>query len=207
MSLARSCFELANVGLEDVIIAEINGGKMDGGQVLSNLALSIKHLGDMKAHIANLRAKMVEQHFKDLPPLRTIDFTRLGTALVENDIVDALSWREVTRIASSGGFALVLCQIESLVDLLAGDSVVLEMRTTELFRKNKMICPVLEENRKNNIKVVFAQVYTQWAKLQMFFLASAMSSTEQWYVFMGYQPLLGDKPMLLEPAEAEEAHT
>ena len=55
---------------------------------------------------------------------------------------------------------------------------------------------MLEENRRGNIKVAFAQLYCAWAAFQQFFLASSMSSTEQWYVYMGYGSLVG-QPMLL----------
>jgi hypothetical protein len=202
LSLARICFEQANVALEDVILAELAGDTMSICPMVGYLNQSLENIRDMKQYIDSLMLKMDHNHFTDLPTLQTIDLDVLGMRLVDNGMVEVVSWQKVVRSARQGGFRTVLCIIleeirelgrytQALISLV----IALDSHSTK-----GGVHDVLEENQSGNIKIAFAQLYCRWSRFQQFFLASSLSSTEQWYVFMGYGSLVGRPVLINTPA-------
>lgn len=187
MSLARMSFEQANVCLEDLVLSELAGGTGSVDPIMEHLRGSTEYLTEMEACANRLFGKMDELHFVDLPPLKTIDFGALGTKLVNMGMVSPESWGCVVRTIKVGGFRSILTMIrEKVRDLRERTKALAEGVEGLSTAPRGEAHLVLEENRPGNIKIPFAQVYNEWAVLQQLFLASSLSSTEQWYHYMDF---------------------
>lgn len=198
VSLARSAMELANVGLEDLLLAELGGSIGSCDHMVQQLGSSIACLRQADVDIDALTLKMEDSRFEDLPTLKTIDFKALGTKLVANGMVSAEAWEQVMSRARDGGFRSVLAAIKQMVQALAtrSETLLTAMEALHPVAASSTVNVIMEENRPGNLRVTFAQLYSAWSTFTQFFLASSMSSTEQWYVYMGYGGLVG-QPMML----------
>lgn len=194
LSLARANFEHANIALEDVLLKELAGGIGSVEPILSNLSSSVQAIEDMEGHLSALSAQMQQASYTDLSPAHTIDFDVLGTSFVGAGIVDVAAWETVNELSQVGGFSSVLASFKT-------DAAALKEQTRNLMERVKSVAgfadtgtlhKVLEENLTGNFKQEFARLYCSWAVFQQKFLASSMRSTQIWYSFMGYGPLVGN---------------
>lgn len=199
LSQARSAFEQANVCLEQILLAELSGTRGVGTQMVEHLVRSRHFLGEAKLDIGALRRKLDENHFVDLPSISRIDFEMLGYQFVAAGMVSTDAWRVISGLAISGGFRMTLEHIERQLGVLTNHLDQLDSQVRHLDENIRAggVSAILEENLPGNIRVAFAKTYCQWSVFMQEFLASALCSTEQWYVFMGYGSLL-ERPCLKE---------
>lgn len=194
MSKSFAHLEMANVALEDIIIAELNDGVGDVTLLHANLKDSIMSLDEMRVHLTSLRTQMQDENFVDLPSLRHMNLQQLGQQMkVAGTHNDPAQWGIAQSVMRVQGFF-------GMVDLFGRHINELETLTTELIggveRCQKEIVygtlhAVLEENKALNFKREFARVYTAWSNFQQLFLASSLISTEAWYRFNSLGSLLG----------------
>ena len=105
ISLARAELDLANVALEDVIVAELEvrrESRDDLGDHLKSSLASLRGAGQM---INDLRREMKENGYKDLPTLHTLDLDEIGEQLSQNGLVERQAWDEVARSMKTGTFS------------------------------------------------------------------------------------------------------
>jgi hypothetical protein len=191
LSLGNAQLELANVALEDVILAELAGGTGSVDPILLQLSLSTSSLNKALADCTTLREKLEENDFVDLPTLSQANLESVGARFGENGLISPVHWMEAVGLIESGGFRKVLEAItSSIIDL--------ESKTRALLEKIQGLAPeaqkgrvgaVLEENQDGNTKVQFARLYTAWQDFNHFFLASSLISTELWYIYTGHGSL------------------
>lgn len=188
LSLAESELELANVTLEDALLAELTQGPASFGDPITlRLTNSCKALTDALAHCSSLRTQMAESDFVDLPTLHGADLSGIGTRLSKNGLLPQGEWHLVADLLREGGFRSVLSQIEERIvalrsltqDLLEG------VRALDHAFTNGTLTAILECNRPGNIKQPFARLYCAWSTFNHFFLASSLFSTELWYIYTG----------------------
>jgi hypothetical protein len=196
MSLAFISVELANVALEDVIIAELGAGQGDHGPIVSHLNQSVRHLNDMDNALLQLTEQMRKESFRDLPSLATTDLRLFGQQAKSEDLHtskdDWMVAEETMRKHGFWGMAEVFeKQIKHLVSL-TGDLAVRVQECSDSNNASGMHVE-LEENGKFNFKPEFAKLYTAWSSFQQLFLASSLISTELWYRFNGFGSLLSDQ--------------
>ncbi len=192
MSRARADFEKANIALEDLILAELDGSRGDSSQIKISLSCSHDSLQEMLRDVDALSCRMDELRFTDLPTLRSVDWDEVGTRFATRGMVNRQSWEEVIALATTGGFRLVLSTIRTQIeDLDLHTCLLLDQVSLWVMVTGDNLHSILEENLPGNFKAQFASVYSRWAAFQQFFLASSLCSTEQWYVFMGYGSLVG----------------
>lgn len=182
-SLTYSSLERANVALEDVLLAELEGNIGNFSPVLTNLQESEKFLRQLRADIYALRAKMDELSYEDLPTLSTTDLDSVGEELAASGCVNREAWSLVTRIMKTVGFPGILDLFVACIINIEGPT----RRLKEKFEAQKASAErgklniVVEENRRGNFKKEFAQLYTAWEEFNRNFLASSVLSTELWY--------------------------
>lgn len=194
MSLAHLNLDLANVALEDILLAELDGRTQSVDHFEKHLSQSIVHLEDTLVDIKVLRAKMAANHFVDLPTLKTLDWPSLGSELARRGIIGQKEWEHVVERLQAGGFSTVIADhcasVQELIQLSRElrDRIVLLQPVAAVGG----VHAVLEENLSGNIKVPFARLYCAWLNFKQLFLASSIASTEQWYVYMGYGSLCSE---------------
>ncbi len=186
MSVAKSNLELANVALEDLILAELDGQIGDSAPIIGFLDLSKDNLESMTMAMHDLAQQMLDEGYADLPPMKTIDLTMFGREMRAAGLHRSeSSWIVIAAMMQNSGFAPTLRHhVEStkhlvdLTDALKGRIV----NAGEAVQCGQLSL-ALEENRAENFKPEFARLYTSWANFQQEFLASSMISTEVWYHF------------------------
>ncbi|MGV7222182.1 MAG: hypothetical protein ACQ9MH_11690 [Nitrospinales bacterium] len=192
-SIAFGELEKANECLEDLILLELEGkiGLID--PVITHLVASVDALNDFQGWLNALRQQMKDQNYIDLPTLRTIDLEALGRAFVLNNMAREGAWKKVSSIMNKGGFYCVLDHFEENVKNILLDTLALKRKLISLDfeARQGMVNLVLEENRKGNIKLEFARLYTSWGMFQEEFLTSSLISTELWYSFNKYGSMVG----------------
>lgn len=185
MSLGRESFETANVCLEDLILAEINGERGDLEEVLSCLTLSCTHLMDMHIHLSAIETRYNANGGWEPPTTRSVSWQEVGTALQEMGAVEQESWDRMSAIRSRASFAGIIAHYrEGINELRAITSVLRD--SIEKLRPQALVGTLeaaLEENRAGQLKISFAQLYTRWNSFQQDFLASSLLSTESWYAW------------------------
>jgi hypothetical protein len=198
LSLAHSELELSNVALEDLILAELGKGRGEMVTIKKHLELSGQALGDAIDMVWQIRGKMVDKNFADLPTLRKLDLEALGASLAAKGLVDEGSWKSIARTMAKGGFSEVLLIFEKGIKSLSEKTSSLMVRIGALKEPARRgeVNLVLEENRQGNIREAFADIYTAWTKFNQVFLASSLLSTELWYAFNGYGSLAGREAQL-----------
>ena len=191
-SLVYIAFEQANVCLEDLILAELNGSRGSVEGVLSSLDTSKGGLSDLRQEISNLRAEMEEKGYSDLPSLATIDLEELGRRLRADGMVEEDAWEVISEKMKAVGFYGVLdffhdhaSGLLHLTNLLARG-----IRNLRASVEEGSVSSVLEENRSGNVKREFARLYASWKRFDCLFLASSVLSTELWYAFNQFGSLV-----------------
>ena len=184
MSLAQVDLELANVALEDLILAELDGNIGDIVPIKTHLDESLEHLAGMQRSIDTLSIQMDTEKYVDLPPMKTMDLLAFGRAMRAAGLHRSESaWNNIAAIMQKSGFVPTLQHHAATLSKLV--SLTKDLKTciqdsTPAAAVGKLNVE-LEENRALNFKAEFARVYTAWADFQQEFLASSMISTEVWY--------------------------
>lgn len=187
LSLAYAELELGNVVLEDLLLAEVNGGRGSVDGILESLGASSEALERTVTIMHSLRERMDEFDFVDLPTLRSTDLVDLGERFVSDGLVTVEAWSVVSRAMRDNGFVTMLAFLESRVREL----VALTRNLSEAVKVLRpaaatgMVTLILEENRRGNLKPAFAKLYCAWSSFNQVFLASSLLSTELWYSFTG----------------------
>jgi len=206
MSKARSNMELANMALENALLAELEqtDNKTAVAEIQSArayLSASAGDLAGMQQAIGQLRRQMREANYADLPTLKKLNLQVMGERLSEMGMVNPEKWRQATgTMLGEGGFYAILDrfgdEVKTIQELTSGLSKKFEFLEGQAERGQLNL--VLEQNREGNIKIEFAQLYQRWCDFQSFFLASSMLSTELWYQHRGFGQLSegpGSKPV------------
>lgn len=191
-SLAFAHLELANVALEDILLAEMDGKIGDFDAIKSHLALSQQSVGDLIDTIVKLKAEMDQRGYYDLLAVHPVDLDAIGKAFVANNMISATAWSEVSRNARAGGFHENIALIHNCARTLTEYTAKLDKKVTEL-QKNAnegAVTQILEENLQGNLKPEFAKLYCAWNRFQEIFLASSLLSTEVYYAFNGFGSLV-----------------
>lgn len=191
ISLARAELDLANVALEDVIVAELEDRRESRDDLMEHLKSSLASLRGAGQMINDLRREMKENGYKDLPTLRTLDLSEVGEQLVQNGLVERPAWDEMAETMKTGTFFANLDLFEAKVEDLYRKTTNLVMSFGRT--QNRSLSEVAEENQSSNFKIAFARLYTDWSKFHARFLASSLLSTEVWYAYMGYGSLVSTK--------------
>lgn len=193
VSVAYIELETANVCLEDLILAEINGhtGGVDG--VCSHLRLSKEALFGVMNSIKLLQDRMDKLGYKDLPSIRELDLDKLGQELAGKGMVDETAWKSMISVTSNGSFYASLSRFRDHVLDLVGltERLTTNIEGLRTSAETGTINVVLEENQPGNLRVGFAQLYSSWDTFHREFLASSMLSTEIWYAYKGFGSLTG----------------
>ncbi len=187
LSLAYARLQMANVAIEDLLLAELDGriGTLD--PFFMELQASSNELQSAKMRCGELRKKMTDLEFVDLPTLHAANLVELGERLVDKGMITQEAWSLVSQHIKPEGFRGVLSVIEKGFDNLW-------TLTEELRQSAALLCQavsegratsVLEENRRGNIKCQFARLFCLWASFSQVFLASSILSTELWYIYTG----------------------
>lgn len=192
LSLAVVQLEMANVKLEDIILAELDGTTGDTAPIIESLRASIAELDRMSSCVADLRRQMDENGYEDLPSLKTVNLTAVGISLAASKRVDQLAWIEAQNIMQTGGFYHMLDMFDERIAMLKADTERLMAEVDCLDTSTGQVSRVLEENRDGNIRPAFAQLYTGWCAFNALFLASSLISTELWYSFNNFGSLTDD---------------
>jgi hypothetical protein len=193
MSMAFASLELANVSLEDVIIAELTGGRGNINFIVFNLQESEGHLQKMSESLADLCKQMRMESFQDLPSLKTVNLQALGAqACKENLHQSSAEWDEAAKTMLTRGFWGMISIFEQRISSLVMMTKELSQRVsnTSAAAAEGTLHLCLEENGEQNFKREFAKLYTAWASFQQLFLASSLISTELWYQFNGFGSLM-----------------
>ncbi len=193
-SLAFAHLELANVALEDIILAEIEGGTGTIKDIEVNLEKSLESLSQLISRADELKDEMDRSHYRDLHTLRpTINLDSIGTRLIDASMVSKSAWSVVAQNAKSGGFYKNLSMLKNHAYCLVTYTNKLGQRVRDLQpgAEKGMVTRVLEENLNGNLKSEFACLYQAWTQFQELFLASSLLSTEVYYAFNSYGSLVG----------------
>lgn len=186
-SQAYLALEQANVHLEDVILAELegNGGSID--PIVSSLEASAAEIENLRSQIRDLREEMERHDYADLPTLQNTDLDHLGERLVSDGMVSNDAWARVVGTMKQNGFFGVLRLFDASAKELVEHTHTLRAKIALLdaAAQKAAINRILEENQPGNIKVEFARLYTAWDQFHRLFLTSSMLSTELWYAFNG----------------------
>ncbi len=186
MSLAMSSLELANVALEDVILAELSGSTGNTTPILLQLDESMNHLSDMQDASRALADQMEVEDYVDLPPMKSIDMAGFGREMRAAGLHRSeASWLTISTLMQKSGFEQTLRHHNDTIVRIMGlthdlkSHIVNTGQTAEVGQ----LTAELEQNKALNFKAEFARVYTAWAEFQQEFLASSIVSTEVWYRF------------------------
>jgi len=190
VSAARSHLELANVALEDKILAEHGGRDASCDPIVEHLEMSSGNLGQVMSRATELDVAMRTRGFEELASTHNIDWSVVGAGMVIKGIVDRESFDRILGIRLNRGFGAVLSDLGEQAHELARRTTVLRNGVAILAQSKGSFMDALEENRDGNIKVAFARLYSAWHRFGQDFLASAMLSTEAWYQDQGYGSLV-----------------
>ncbi len=192
VSEAYVALEQANVALEDIILAELDGDRVDIQPISAALQSSLNAITAAEDVSLALRDQMKENDFVDLPTLKTADLGEMGRSFIKTGMVNSRAWSLVRAKMEKGGFVFVLDHFDArLVEIKKKSQALLDqVGVLESPARNGRIVDIMEKNRDGNIKMVFAQLYTAWSNFHEEFLASSMISPELWYSSRGYGSLL-----------------
>lgn len=187
----------ANIALEDLILDELCGRCGDFDSIVKSLKETIDSFIEVTDRLDDLHKQMRENHFKDLPSLHVLNLSVLGNSLAIQGIVSSSAWDEVQSIMEKKGFYGIIELFRTRVLYLRNLSqdLLQAVLCLESDAKNGVIERVLEENRRGNIKVPFAKLFTEWSYFEQIFLASSMLSTELYYQYNNYGSLV-DFPLV-----------
>ncbi len=185
ISAAFAHLQLANVHLEDVILAELAAGRGNLGPIELELASSQRFLVEAVLNGRELRQLMDDFNHEELPSLYELDLSSLGRHLHQGGVIELFSWSEIQGMMLSTGFYSVLQKFFDQLAALQQCTSQLQDEISALQSASTVgdVHLVMEENRNGNIKESFARLYTGWIRFQQDFLASSILSTEVWYAY------------------------
>lgn len=190
-SAARVKLELANIALEDILLAELDGKNGESIVLLAELRASQESITEALDTLAVLRIEMTQNQYQDLPSLRNISVSATGVDFTKEGMVSEGAWRKVADSMKKRGFWGVLelfeLRLKSLTDLT--DSLYDRISHLRPYIESGELSLVVEQNRQGNFKIEFACLYKEWGEFEQEFLASSMLSTELWYQFNGFGSL------------------
>jgi len=186
ISVGRMRLEEANICLEDLILGELRSdlrGHRRAQEIVVELMGSEGGAREALNQIRELKNRMRERDYADLPTLQTLNLIATGAKFAREGLVDSRAWQRIERLMEKGGF-------DEALDYFAGNLLSL-MRYTQILRnkvarlkpqvQQQEVSAVLEENLAGNFRADFARLYHAWNRFQEDFLASALMSTELWY--------------------------
>lgn len=190
-SLAFAHFELSNVALEDLLLAELRGNVGSIEKAVNYMEISLQNIAQLTATIKKLKEEMVREEYQDLLKIRPINLDAVGASLIDAGMVDKSAWKTVSQNALGGGFYknLAMFQEQSVALGEYTDRLIEKMKNLREPAKKGSVTDILEKNLDGNLKPEFAKLYNAWRQFQSFFLASSMLSTEVYYAFNRYGSL------------------
>ncbi len=194
LGAAFIAFEKVNVGLEEHLLAELDGVPVSHA---SNIELafadSFREIGNFRSSVAALRMQMRGENYQELPSVTKMNLVHLGTQFREAGIVTSeRAWMDVSiMMKGPSGFYAVLDTFDAEITSIETLTTALREKMRAALDSNTSLVDLLESNGDGNFKVEFAKLYSAWTSLQQFFLASSMFSTEAWYRFTGVGSLVG----------------
>lgn len=201
LSLARAHLDLSNAALEDILIQELSPSPVDAVVAMSHydrlnaeMMASIEALGLSRQTLADLRQQMDDLGFADLPTLKKLDLSSIGSSLAASGIVSLTAWEHIQNLMSSGGFYEVVSFFDACIDdLISRSHDLLDNKfgghMTQLVIEGG-VAEMVEENASGTFKIEFAALYSKWTEFNGLFLASSMMSTELWFAFAGKGSLM-----------------
>lgn len=190
-SAARARLELANIALEDVLLAELDGKRGEATLLLKELDASRAFIADALTTLADLHDEMVRNEYQDLPSLRKISVSATGTDFSREKMINQAAWNKVSASMKGKGFWGIIELFELRLKAIAELTEFLSAKISRLqpqIDKGELSL-VVEQNRQGNFKIEFARLYNEWSEFEQEFLASSMLSTELWYQFNGFGSL------------------
>lgn len=199
---SRLRLEDANIHLEKALLSELEQHRGNPGEFTSALTAldgSIKGADDTITALGKLEQDMRDTNYQPWPAFarfNTADkLMGLGKDLAVKGLIDLVAFEAIALPQLDGGFyaTIALLRIElqqvrqRMVELRSamGDSVMLA--------EQGMLADELETNGELSFRGKFMMVYQAWNRLYSMFLASAVLSTELWFLSSGAGSLLDDK--------------
>lgn len=190
MSLALSAafiaFEQVNLGLENHLLAELDGtGISYVSDIEQAFGDSRREIVNFRSAIAALLQQMRDENYQELPSVASMNLVHLGTQLREAGIATSeRAWQDVSQMMKGPrGFYAILDTFDEKITSIDRLTTTLGEKMRSAIRSNTPLADLLEGNGDGNFKVDFAKLYSAWTYLQQLFLASSMLSTEAWYRF------------------------
>lgn len=183
VSLVTANMQLANVSLEDVLLAELNGEQknLSLNSIITFLSKAKEHLCSALSTSLALRDRMHRLEYTDLPPLHELDLMEIGRVLSARGIVEQGAWNKMSSLMQNGTFYANL----DLFDTSFKEALDLVSELIDVFKglkhKEGAINVLVEKNQDGNFKEAFARMFTHWLHFQQEFLASSLVSTEVYY--------------------------
>lgn len=190
MSIVTIGLENANIHLEDVILAELDGSQRTLVPVMDSLHDTERNLQVALELCRTLRGQMTENGYQDLLPLQTLDLKGLGDDMVARGLVEAIAWQKMSRMMKEGTFFANLTHFENELTSVLHDVRQLCECIAKLSAAGKAVNQITEKNMEGNFKEAFAKVFTHWLRFQQEFLASSIVSTEVYYASTGAGSLI-----------------
>lgn len=192
LSQGMAWLEIANVELENILLAELRAETRRVDKVVRRLEKSESALEDTARHLYALKYQMESSAFTDLRSLAWANLNLTGSRLAAAGVVNQESWDKVSNLMKTGGFISVLESFDERVHALLSATSDLRRQISACGKiaEHGDLGGVLEENREGNFKRAFAVLYTSWLSFSADFLASSMLSTELWYADNGFGNLL-----------------
>jgi hypothetical protein len=205
MSQAGIAIETANVHLEQTLLAEMPGGPAkitEIGQVNfpDAIATTIEKMTTIGDRIGMLRAQMKELYYEDLPTITSDTLDDFGAKLASNGMVNQAAYQLILETHREGKFYAVLDLFDTKLKIaLAAANTLAAKATVAMEAANSgRLTAELEENGDGNVRPQFAALYTAWGDFNDVFLASALLSTEAFYLAEGHGSLLSHAQELLQ---------
>lgn len=150
LSRARAHLELGNAELEELLLDELR--KIPGSlkPILRELESSADFLKRSLEDCSQMRQRIENNDFVDLPTLKKMGLADLGNRLTENRIVANDAWSIVTRVMTTEGFRGMLEMFEISVSELSQLTSELAQRIEQLQEAVSAgeVLVVLEQNRE-----------------------------------------------------------
>ncbi|MBU4480143.1 hypothetical protein KKG48_01725 [Patescibacteria group bacterium] len=199
LSIAYISLEKANVSLENVLLAELTRESSAGTlEILKELQVSLSSLSEANSVCNNLHSQMDEKNYSDPDSLYTVKLEVLGALFVSEEMVSQTAWKKISELTEKQGFYSMLGHFQKQISVLSQqtEKVIQKISALVEIAGTSQINLVLEENTDANIKVEFFRLYTIWSKFNQEFIASAVLSTELWYLQNKCGSLLNTKSAL-----------
>lgn len=194
VSMANLQLLQANVFLDDILLAEMDGSKKSLSPIVSSLKKSIGSLANASITIVSLKELMDAKNYHELPPLLTMNLKGIGCELAEHGAINLAAWNKMRVMMRDRTFYANVSYFSSMFQKLKVETSELVEKFLALEHRAEAgsLMAVLEENEPGNIKLSFAKLLTSWTTFMQEFLASSLVSTEIWYAYGGFGSILDD---------------